>query len=103
MTARWARHAAMAERTYEWVDEMRAAGRGLEVLAPEGFRSPCVTAIKAPGELATEAPKKMKERGYVIGGGYGKLKPTTFRIGHMGEHTVDGLNALLDVLTEVIK
>ncbi|HUF76364.1 MAG TPA: alanine--glyoxylate aminotransferase family protein [Longimicrobiales bacterium] len=103
MTARWARHAAMAERTYEWVDEMRAAGVGLEVLAPEGYRSPCVTAIKAPGELATEAPKKMKEKGYVIGGGYGKLKPTTFRIGHMGEHTVDGLNAMLDVLSEVVK
>jgi len=103
MEARWARHAAMAARTYEWVDQMRDAGVGLEVLAPEGYRSPCVTAIKAPGDLATQAPKKMKERGYVIGGGYGQLKPTTFRIGHMGEHTVDGLNGMLDVLSEVVK
>jgi predicted phosphoserine aminotransferase len=103
MTARWARHAAMAARTYEWVDEMRAAGADLEVLAPEGYRSPCVTAIKAGGDLATDAPKAMKERGYVIGGGYGKLKPTTFRIGHMGDHTLDGLNAMLDVLAEVVK
>jgi len=103
MDARWARHAAMAERTSEWVDEMRGGGVDLEVLAPEGFRSPCVTAVKAGGELATVAPKKMKERGYVIGGGYGKLKPTTFRIGHMGDHTLDGLNAMLDVLTEVVR
>ena len=103
MTARWARHAAMAERTHAWVDEVRAAGVGLEVLAPEGYRSPCVTAIKAPGELATDAPKKMKEKGYVIGGGYGKLKTTTFRIGHMGDHTLDGLEAMLDVLGEVVK
>jgi predicted phosphoserine aminotransferase len=103
MTARWARHAAMAARTYEWVDEMRSAGVDLDVLAPEGYRSPCVTAIKAGGDVATEAPKKMKERGYVIGGGYGKLKPTTFRIGHMGDHSLDGLNAMLDVLTEVVK
>jgi len=103
MPARWARHGAMAARTYEWVDEMRGAGVDLEVLAPEGFRSPCVTAIKAGGELATDAPKRMKERGYVIGGGYGKLKPTTFRIGHMGDHTVDGLNAMLDVLGEVVQ
>ena len=103
MKARWARHAAMAKRTYEWVDQMREAGVDLEVLAPEGYRSPCVTAIKAGGEIATTAPKAMKERGWTIGGGYGKLKPTTFRIGHMGDHTVDGLNAMLDVLTEVVK
>jgi aspartate aminotransferase-like enzyme len=45
----------------------------------------------------------MKERGYVIGGGYGKLKPSSFRIGHMGDHTLDGLNAMLDVLTEVVR
>jgi aspartate aminotransferase-like enzyme len=82
---------------------MRSAGVDLDVLAPEGYRSPCVTAIKAGGDVATEAPKKMKERGYVIGGGYGKLKPTTFRIGHMGDHTLDGLNGMLDVLTEVVK
>lgn len=103
MPGRWARHAAMAERTYAWVHEMRAAGVDLEVLAPEGYRSPCVTAIRTGGELATEAPKAMRERGWVIGGGYGKLKPTTFRIGHMGDHTVEGLSAMLDVLTEVVR
>jgi aspartate aminotransferase-like enzyme len=31
------------------------------------------------------------ERGFVIGGGYGALKQTTFRIGHMGDHTTEGL------------
>ena len=40
--------------------------------------------------------------GWVIGGGYGKLKPTTFRIGHMGEHTVEELEELLSVLAEVL-
>jgi aspartate aminotransferase-like enzyme len=104
MPARWARHAAMAERTYAWVDEMQRAGVGLAVLAPEGFRSPCVTAISvADGESAPSIPKAMAERGWVIGGGYGKLKPSTFRIGHMGDHTLDGLNALLDVLGEVVQ
>ena len=44
----------------------------------------------------------MKERGYVIGGGYGKLKESSIRIGHMGDHTVAELDALLDVLTEVM-
>jgi len=44
----------------------------------------------------------VKEQGWVIGGGYGKLKPTTFRIGHMGEHTLDELEELLSVLTGVL-
>jgi aspartate aminotransferase-like enzyme len=41
-------------------------------------------------------------RGWVVGGGYGKLKDSTFRIGHMGDHTVDELEGLLDVLGEVL-
>jgi aspartate aminotransferase-like enzyme len=44
----------------------------------------------------------VKQRGWVIGGGYGKLKPTTFRIGHMGEHTVEELEELLSVLAEIL-
>ncbi len=104
MKARWARHSAMAARTYEWVDANRDRAGGLEVLAPEGYRSPCVTAIKVgEPERAPKIPKAMTERGYVIGGGYGDLKPTTFRIGHMGDHTVEGLDAMLDVLTEVVR
>jgi aspartate aminotransferase-like enzyme len=104
MEARWARHAAMAERTWAWVDEMRDAGAGLEVLAPEGFRSPCVTAITvADGESGPKIVKGMAEHGWVIGGGYGKMKPSSIRIGHMGEHTLDELNELLNVLSGVVK
>ena len=49
-------------------------------------------------ELAAAA----KARGFVIGAGYGKLKDATFRIGHMGDHTVAELEALLEALTEVL-
>ena len=45
----------------------------------------------------------MKRRGYVIGAGYGKLKDSTFRIGHMGDHTVEGLDELLNVLEEALE
>ncbi len=104
MEVRWARHAAMAERTSAWVDEMRDAGVELRVIAPEGYRSPCVTAISVPESLSGPSiVKGVAERGWVIGGGYGKLKPSGFRIGHMGEHTVEELNALLDVLSEVVR
>ena len=41
---------------------------------------------------------KVKERGFTIGGGYGKWKSTTFRIGHMGDVDLASLDALLSAL-----
>lgn len=103
MEARWARHLRMSERTCGWVDEMRGRGMALEVMAPEGFRSPAVTAVRtSDGLTGPDVTGRVRERGWIIGGGYGKLKPETFRIGHMGDHTEDELEALLDVLTEVL-
>jgi aspartate aminotransferase-like enzyme len=73
------------------------------VVAPEGHRSPTVTAVQVPdGVSAPSIVDAVKEQGWVIGGGYGKLKSTTFRIGHMGEHTVDELEELLSVLAEIL-
>lgn len=101
--ARWARHRAMAERTWSWVDDMRERGVALEVLAPPGGRSPTVTCVMLPsgisGPSITDA---MARRGFTIGGGYGKLKPSAFRIGHMGDHTVAELDILLSHLEEVL-
>ena len=44
----------------------------------------------------------MKRRGYTIASGYGTLKDSTMRIGHMGDHTLDELNELLSVLEEAL-
>lgn len=97
---RWARHDAMARRTYQWVADLAARkDDAFAVLSPEGYRSPCVTSIMLPeGLTGPEVAARAKERGYTIAPGYGKLKETTFRIGHMGDHTVEELNELLDVL-----
>jgi aspartate aminotransferase-like enzyme len=101
--ARWARHTAMAKRTYDWVDQMRERGVMLSVLAPQAFRSPSVTCIKVPeGKSGSKIASEMKARGFVIASGYGPLKDGTFRIGHMGDHTLDELDALLDVLQEIL-
>ena len=101
---RWARHQAMAERTYRWVDEMRDDGIDLAVLAPAGFRSPTVTCVTVPeGVAATDVCASLRAHGYVIAPGYGKQRDRMFRIGHMGDHTVDELDALLDVLGGVLK
>lgn len=102
--ARWARHRAMAERTWAWVAEMTARGAVEGVLAPEGFRAPTVTCVRlAGGRTGPAVAAAMKAKGFVIGAGYGKLKDATFRIGHMGDHTVAELEALLAALTEVLQ
>jgi aspartate aminotransferase-like enzyme len=104
MEGRWARHAAMLERCGEWVDSMREdRGVDIRVLAPAGHRSPTVTTVRMPGDQPS-APvvAAMKEKGFVIGGGYGKIKDYTFRIGHMGDHTVAEQDVLLEALAEVL-
>jgi aspartate aminotransferase-like enzyme len=104
LEARWDRHQTMADRCAQWVGIMREQrGVGLSVLAPEGSRSPTVTCVRLPeGTTGPHVVSAMKERGFTIGGGYGKLKETTFRIGHMGDHTVAELDAVLDALGEVL-
>lgn len=104
LEARWLRHDEMAKRTYQWVAEMNERGVKMRVLAPEGFRSPTVTCITVPeGFTGSAIAADAKARGYVIATGYGKLKDETFRIGHMGDHTVAELEELLAVLTDVLK
>lgn len=101
---RWARHRAMADRTYRWVDEMSDDGLDLGILAHPGFRSPTVTGVTLPdGMDATDVCAGLRAHGYVVAPGYGKLKPAMIRIGHMGDHTVAELDALLDVLADVLK
>jgi aspartate aminotransferase-like enzyme len=75
----------------------------LSLFAPQGRRSPTVTTIAVSGAVpAPEICKGMTKRGWTLGTGYGSLKDTTFRIGHMGDHTVDELDALLAALEEVL-
>ncbi len=104
LEARLARHLAMAERTWRWVDEMRESrGIDLAVLAREGRRSPSVTCVALPAGISgVEVTRRMAERGYTIAAGYGKLRERTFRIGHMGDHTTEELDALLEELSSVI-
>jgi len=101
--ARWARHDEMAQRTWRWVDELRERGVGISVLAPEGYRSPTVTCIRVPeGQTGSAINSAMKAKGFVIAPGYGSEKDMMIRIGHMGEHTLDELEVLLEALGEVL-
>lgn len=103
METRWTRHAEMARRTWQWVGEMREAGVDLDIVAPDGHRSPSVTTIRLPqGVNGPDVTGAVIDRGWLVGGGYGQLKSTTIRVGHMGDHTMDELEGMLAVLTEVL-
>jgi aspartate aminotransferase-like enzyme len=101
---RWDRHSRMAERTWNWVADLAdRTGEPFSVLAPEGYRSPTVTSVSLPAGLSGPGiVGAAVERGYTLAAGYGKLKPSTIRIGHMGDHTLAELEAFLSVLDEVI-
>lgn len=97
------RHHAMAERCWEWTESF-GRDSGLGLLAPEGARALTVTAISTPARLpGSNIAKKLGERGYTIAPGYGKMKDATIRIGHMGDHTVEELDALLAELEEIVR
>jgi len=99
---RWERHRKMAERTWEWVEAMNARGVGLQILAPAGARSPTVTTIRLPEPFTgPKVAAGAAARGFVVATGYGPLKESTFRIGHMGDHTMPRLEALLEALEDV--
>lgn len=102
VSTRWDRHLEMQARTFQWVEEVAASGGDVGVFAREGHRSPTVTCVSTPDGVAPDVVSQLASRGWVIGGGYGKLKPTTFRVGHMGDHTVEELDALLAELTALL-
>jgi aspartate aminotransferase-like enzyme len=105
MEARWARHRAMATRTQEWITQISdETGRKLSNIAPLGSQSPTVSAIRLPADLPAETfTAAVGKRGIVVGNGYGKLRNVTFRIGHMGDHTVETIDRCLAACSSVLR
>jgi aspartate aminotransferase-like enzyme len=98
MEARWARHARCLEKTGAWADQ-----HGCEYASAPDARSWTVSCLKPPAGVDPQAiVKDLAARGYTIGGGYGDWKPSTFRIGHMGEVRESDLDGLFAVLDEIL-
>ena len=92
--ARWRRHDAMRRRVEDW-----SAERGIAYLPREGRRSWTVSCLRVPeGKSAKQIVGALKQDGWTIGSGYGALKESTIRIGHMGDHSVTTLDELLTLL-----
>jgi len=95
---RFAHHQALADHTQAW-----ALGRGFGLYAPRGYRSPTVTAVENRLQIDLFRMKEyLSQRGFLIASGYGSLKGSTFRIGHMGEIGMEDLDALLAAINQFL-
>jgi alanine-glyoxylate transaminase/serine-glyoxylate transaminase/serine-pyruvate transaminase len=98
----YARHAALARRVREGIDEL-----GLSLQCPELPRlSATMTAVALPAGIEPRALReRIKTRGILTAGGLGPFESVGFRIGHMGdirmadvERTMDALRHSIDEL-----
>jgi len=90
------RHKDMAEYAQKW------AKKHFELFPDQGCESITVTCVKNTlGKSFRELDRKLAERGFIIGNGYGKLKEITFRIGHMGEWNIEGVKQVLFLIDEI--
>lgn len=95
---RWARHAAMRKTVEDWSEK-----NGFRVFAEAGAHSPTVTSLIPPeGVNAEELNKTLKALKWTTGSGYGKLKPTNVRIGHMGDVDVASVENYLKAHEEAL-
>lgn len=97
MANRYARHRQMAEMVRNW------AKKNLGLYAEPGYMSDTITVIQRGSVDFSKLQKGLKERGYEISNGYGDIKETTFRIGHMGDLTVEEVRGLLKNIDEVLE
>ncbi|HOY59977.1 MAG TPA: alanine--glyoxylate aminotransferase family protein [Verrucomicrobiota bacterium] len=104
LDARFARHAKLARMTRDW-----ATRHGFNLFPDKGFESVTLTCVNngaKPGSRTVDVPKLqklVKDQGFLIDGGYGKIKGTTFRISNMGDETESTMQALYAALDQAMQ
>ena len=104
LDARYARHRRTNQLTRDW-----AARHGFTLFPEPGFESLtlcCINNGAKPGGRTVDVAKLQKlakDQGFLIDGGYGKIKGTTFRISNMGDETPETMNALFSALDKAMK
>jgi len=96
--ARDQRHREMMEYVHEWAEEHFA------MFPEDGYESQTVACIENTQgiDVAETIEQVSEEYDMVFSNGYGsQLGEQTFRIGHMGEHTVESIKELTDAIEDV--
>ena len=103
LEARYARHRKTNQMTRDW-----AAKHGFTLFPEKGFESITLTCVNngaKPGGRTVDVAKLQKlakEQGFLIDGGYGKIKGTTFRISNMGDETEATMGQLFAALDKAM-
>ncbi|MGH7989438.1 MAG: pyridoxal-phosphate-dependent aminotransferase family protein, partial [Limisphaerales bacterium] len=100
---RYARHKKTNQLTRDW-----AAKHGFNLYPEPGFESLTLTCVNngaKPGGRTVDVAKLQKltkDQGFLIDGGYGKIKGKTFRISNMGDETEATMNQLFAALDKAM-
>ncbi|MCX6868695.1 MAG: alanine--glyoxylate aminotransferase family protein [Verrucomicrobia bacterium] len=96
---RFARHASNNALIHAW-----GARHGFKNFAPAGNQSLTLTCFHTPAgfDQATFIKTLKSKHGFIINGGYGKIKGLTFRISNMGNETTATMNELIAAMDDVL-
>ena len=104
LEARYQRHARLSQMTRDW-----AQGHGFTLFPEKGYESQTLTCVNngaKPGGRSIDVvkfQKLVKDQGFLIDGGYGKIKGTTFRISNMGDETEKTMRDLYVAMDQALK
>lgn len=94
---RYERHRLMAEHVRRWGENH------FKIFTNPAHLVNTLTTFKIPENFNVPSfIKATKESGFEISNGYGKLKDKTFRIGHMGDHSVESMETLTSALDNIL-
>ena len=96
---RYARHARLNQLVRTW-----ALAKGFQLFPAAGYGSVTLNCFANTLKVDLSALNKLlkAKHGFVIDGGYGKLKGLAFRISNMGDETDETMHALLAALDAVL-
>jgi aspartate aminotransferase-like enzyme len=103
LDARFTRHRHLAEMTRAW-----AANNGFTLFPEPGYESVTLTCVNngaKPGGRVVDVAKLqklVKDQGFLIDGGYGKIKGTTFRVSNMGDETEASMKTLYAAMDKAL-
>lgn len=95
---RYKRHLEMSNYFKEW------ANKNFEVFGNKKYLSPTVTCVKNTKNLDfNKLNDELSQRGLVISNGYGPMANKTFRVGHMGDTTLEDMKELTGAFDEILR
>ncbi|HET7603453.1 MAG TPA: aminotransferase class V-fold PLP-dependent enzyme [Gemmatimonadales bacterium] len=100
LESRFAHHEMMARRVEQWVEQQP----GVTLVGRDGLRTPTVSVLRLPERVvARDFIAAVASCGFQIASGLAPLTDGYVRIGHMGDLEMEHLDALLEVMSGVLR